>query len=335
MTDEVTLVTCLILTTICVVLGSSIPAIVIRGPRIAVQYERIQLTCFTLTEHKHIQWYFSSDTFDAHYKPSSEVRLSSNRTTLTIRPVDKAHVGSYRCCATETGCASMHLSVLSVLDDHSTLTAPNSGVLDVSNRGNFSIAVYHPPFVGGAVYIDREPSLSFCDHFRTHSRACEEQRSLDTLSYTVRNVTQEDGGQFDLWIHFNRKVERFHLHILVHGSPIAQMEQYNVLQSADHVSFRCRGVAYPAPNVTFSYTPCSLTKMDQGSSSVQSRYCDKSIILPQGLVWLSRIYHKTNFEAIVPSWPLVYGPGIVSCQVANSEGTTTVSTLLYVRNFLD
>ncbi|XP_053663290.1 vascular endothelial growth factor receptor 1-like [Anopheles marshallii] len=330
------------LVTIGLVHGASVPSILISGPRIAIEYRKIELKCITASKGSNLLWYYSSNGSDAQYEPlnpSSAVRLSPDGATLIIRSVSKDHTGTYHCCASETVCTRMRLFVLSGTDDESSLepttgsAAGNSGVLDVPSHGSFSLALYYAPF-NGEVYIDRKPAVSFCDHFLKHARECYENRSSDMVSYDVRNGTIEASGQFVIKVLHNQQMEQFLLHILIRGAPTVHMNNYNVLNSSTYINLQCRGYGYPTPNITFSYTPCDALSMDH-LDGFKKKHCGESTNIPQHLARHSVFNYTTSFEVIVPSWPIEKGPGIVTCQAGNVEGTSSTKTFLYVRNFLD
>uniref|UniRef100_A0A182U813 Ig-like domain-containing protein n=1 Tax=Anopheles melas TaxID=34690 RepID=A0A182U813_9DIPT len=239
----------------------------ISGPRIAVQYSKIQLRCMASTGQKHFLWYFSSNGSAAAQYPKeplsshhfSAIRFDTHGAMLTIRAADRTHVGSYRCCATDTLCAAMSLFVVSATDDPSELRPTDSlggggAVLDVQSDGTFELAIFHAPFEG-EISLEREVGAGrFCDHFRRHAEECNEQRTNGIVAYSVRNATMEASAQIHVKIKTNKRLEL---------SP-------------------------------FNYT--------------------------------------TIFEVIIPSWP-VQKPGIVSCRASNGEGSSSIETLLFVRNF--
>ncbi|XP_052892912.1 vascular endothelial growth factor receptor 1-like [Anopheles moucheti] len=321
--------------------GSSVPSILISGPRIAIEFRKVELRCSTGSKDNSLQWYFSSDGSDAQYEPripSSSVRLSRDGATLTIRSVTNDHVGSYRCCSSETVCARLKLFVVSVTDDDSSLepidsAAGSAGMLDVQSHGSFSLALYHAP-INAEIYIDRKPTVSFCDHFLKYARECYENRSSDTVSYYVRNATMEASGQFAIKVLHNQQLEQFRLNILIRGAPTVHMNNYNVLSSSTHINLECRGYGYPTPNITFSYTPCNPLRMDH-LDGLRIKHSNESTTIPQHLARHSVFNYTTSFEVIVPSWPIENGPGIVTCQAWSSQGTSSTGTFLYVRNFLD
>uniref|UniRef100_A0A453YZV0 Ig-like domain-containing protein n=1 Tax=Anopheles gambiae TaxID=7165 RepID=A0A453YZV0_ANOGA len=317
----------------------------ISGPRIAVQYSKIQLRCMASTGQKHFLWYFSSNgSAAAQYPkeplsshPFSAIRFDTHGAMLTIRAVDRTHVGSYRCCATDTLCATMSLFVVSATDDPSELRPTDSlgggvAVLDVQSDGTFELAIFHAPLLEGEISLEREAgAVRFCDHFRHRAEECNEQRTNGVVAYIVRNATMEASAQFQVKITNNKRLEVMHLHILIRGKPIVRMDTYCVLRNLSHINLSCQGYAYPTPNVTFTYTPCLPTAMDR-LSDIQRDACEKSITVPQHLERLSPFNHTTIFEVIIPSWP-VLKPGIVSCRASNGEGSSSIETLLFVRNF--
>uniref|UniRef100_A0A182LV60 Ig-like domain-containing protein n=1 Tax=Anopheles culicifacies TaxID=139723 RepID=A0A182LV60_9DIPT len=320
---------------------SSVPSIVISGPSIVTEYRKVQLQCITTKEHKNLLWYFSSNEPGAQYKPlqsSSSVRLRSNGSTVDIRCVNENHVGSYRCCANGSVCNQTSLFVLSAADNHSSLRpadkpALNSGVFDVPGSGSFSLSIYHAR-LSEDIYITRESSVSLCDFFLTRGRECFENRSPNMVSYNVRNATMEDSGRFDIKMLVNQHWEQFHLHIMIRGIPTVHMNSYSILKNTSHINLQCHGNAYPPPNITFSYTPCNPMEMTN-LNSLDRRHCGGITTLPQHLERYSLFNYTTNYEVVVPSWPIETGPGIVFCHATNSEGSTATETFLYVRNFPD
>ncbi|XP_052893749.1 vascular endothelial growth factor receptor 1 [Anopheles moucheti] len=140
----------------------------------------------------------------------------------------------------------------------------------------------------------------------------------------ITNPEVYDTGNYTVFVMAGNAEKSQRMAVLVYAKPILHMES-KFVKPNEEVSFQCRSIGFPRPDISFAFLPCLAEPWTNCSipSAKDSRW-DSPGGKPETQITKSRIY------TTVPKQP-----GVVYCKAINTEGSEVTQADLLVSDLPD
>uniref|UniRef100_A0A182Q009 Vascular endothelial growth factor receptor 1 n=1 Tax=Anopheles farauti TaxID=69004 RepID=A0A182Q009_9DIPT len=171
-----------------------------------------------------------------------------------------------------------------------------------------------------------------------HSGKYELSHTATHVKLRINDPSVYDTGNYTVFVMAGNAEQSKRMGVYVHAAPIVDMES-KFVKSGEQVSFLCRSIGYPRPEISFMFLPCSdrpwrncsiqatpSSDWDSSSSDIDSEPSARRA--PGGKretqIAVSRVLRHT---ATVP--------GVVYCRATNDEGSATTQADLLISDLPD
>uniref|UniRef100_A0A182NT50 Ig-like domain-containing protein n=1 Tax=Anopheles dirus TaxID=7168 RepID=A0A182NT50_9DIPT len=146
-----------------------------------------------------------------------------------------------------------------------------------------------------------------------------------------------DTGIYTVFVTAGNAMQSLRMEVNVHVKPIVQMQSMFV-KSGEKVSFLCRSIGFPRPEISVMFQPCSNNpKWTNCSSQAPAAYESSSsdIVSEPSARRSPRGIDETKFanSQVLPH--TTTGPGVVHCKATNTEGSEVTQADLLVSDLPD
>ncbi|XP_049288619.1 platelet-derived growth factor receptor alpha-like isoform X2 [Anopheles funestus] len=133
-----------------------------------------------------------------------------------------------------------------------------------------------------------------------------------------------DTGNYTVFVMAGNAEKSHRMAVLVYAKPILHMES-KFVKPNEEVSFQCRSIGFPRPDISFAFLPCLAKPWTNCSiPSSKDTHWDLPGGKPETQITKSRIY------TIIPK-----DPGVVYCKAINTEGSEVAQADLLVSELSD
>lgn len=177
-------------------------------------------------------------------KNDTRFLLESDGKSLMIRNVTTDDAGIWKCCY-NVKCSTINLVVLDFEKIRSFIPGSINyyGQIITGIQKEFFITVHH----------NKRLNVEVTNAEYTNERkVCNEIKRVCSTAYGMKNAKLENSEQIEVQISSERLIEKYLLNIVTNGQAVISMES---VWSAEQISIKCHGVAYPPPSFGFLFIP--------------------------------------------------------------------------------